>query len=182
MKKIAMMIPLAAASVFGTPVFEHAIYDATSLDGAWEMSYLPYSWETADMPKFAGARIENAVPGYWEDMVDAFRAAGIKDEFRINPLCGKRTFPIIGYAPEMALPNIRGTFLYRRTVELPPTLNPQPGRDGARPSLFGRDGVWPSQRVATGTFQLFNSGTFQLVLHAAPPLAYARASAASILS
>ena len=151
MKKIAMMIPLAAASVFGTPVFEHAIYDATSLDGALEMSYLPYSWETADMPKFAGARIENAVPGYWEDMVDAFRAAGIKDEFRINPLCGKRTFPIIGYAPEMALPNIRGTFLYRRMVELTSS--------GSGPAVLAFEGVRNQVHVwINGEFVAFRAG------------------------
>ena len=72
-------------------VFEHAIYDAVPLNGAWEMAYRPYAHESVECPRFAGVTVTDAVPGYWDDMLDAFRAAGMKDEFRINPLYGRQT-------------------------------------------------------------------------------------------
>ena len=98
--------------------FEHCIYDSVSLDGRWEMAYQPYAWEKLDMPSFKGVAIENAVPGYWEDMVSMFRAAGMKDDFRINPFYEVQKFPISGYASDTSLPNIYGCFFYRRTVDL----------------------------------------------------------------
>ena len=73
------------AAMCAAAPFEHCIYDSVSLDGSWEMAYQPYAWETLDMPSFKGAAIDNAIPGYWENMVSAFRAVGIKDDFRINP-------------------------------------------------------------------------------------------------
>ena len=69
----------------GEAAWEHALYDSVSLDGEWEMAYQPYAWETVDYPTFAGVKVANAVPGYWEDMEPAFRAAGMTDRFRVNP-------------------------------------------------------------------------------------------------
>ena len=74
-------IALLAAALFAccgqAAGLEHCIYDVVSLDGAWEMAYQPYAWETVDEPAKCGVRVENAVPGYWEDMTESFRAAGM---------------------------------------------------------------------------------------------------------
>ena len=119
MKNIVVVAAfLLTAPLSGAAGHEHVIFDATSLDGEWEMVYLPYSWESVAVPEFSGVRVEKAVPGYWEDMVPALRAAGMKDEFRINPFYERQAFPIAGYAQDTSLPNLRGTFLYRRTVTL----------------------------------------------------------------
>jgi len=84
----------ASSAVAGT--FEHAVYDSVSLDGEWEMAYSPYEYRTVAFPAFDGVRVPNAVPGYWEDMREAFRAAGMKDEFRLNPWYEKQKMPIFG--------------------------------------------------------------------------------------
>ena len=99
-----------AWALFGAPLHEHALYEPVPLDGTWEMAYQPYAWETVDCPSFTGVPVEKAVPGYWEDMVPSFRAAGMKDKFRINPLYEKQTFPITGWASDTTLPNIYGCF------------------------------------------------------------------------
>ena len=139
----------AVARAADAAVYEHALYDAVSLDGAWEMAYSPYSWETVDVPKFSGVMVENAVPGYWEDMKDAFRAAGMRDEFRINPLYSRQSFPISEYADDMTLPNIRGTFFYRRTVDL---------RE-AGPAVMAFEGVRNQVHAwVNGTFAGFRAG------------------------
>jgi hypothetical protein len=100
---------------------EMCIYDSFALDGAWEMSYRPNAWETEEYPKFDGVRVEKAVPGFWEDMIPAFRAAGIKDEFKINPVYARQKLPIYGRAKDTTLPNISGSFLYRRSLALEKT-------------------------------------------------------------
>ena len=106
------------STVFGAPVFEHEVYESVSLDGDWEMSYKPYAHETIDYPAFFGVKVKGAIPGYWEDMVEEFRAAGMKDEFRINPWYEKQTFPIRGQASDTTFPDIFGCFYYRRTIVL----------------------------------------------------------------
>ena len=58
--------------------------------------------------------IENAVPAYWEDMTKAFQKTSFFGKLRINPEYGIQKYPIIGNAPDMALPNIIGNFFYRR--------------------------------------------------------------------
>ena len=129
--------------------FEHCICDSVSLDGAWEMAYRPYEWESIEQPVFKGAIVDGAVPGYWEDMVPAFRAAGIKDEFRINPLYEVQKFPIFNYASDTTLPNIYGCFFYRRTVKL--------DRDGAAVLAF--EGVRNQVHVwINGRFVAFRAG------------------------
>ena len=88
------------------------------LCGAWEMAYRPYFLEVNDYPSFAGKRVRNAIPGYWEDMIGDFRAAGITDEFRINPEWSERSLPMRGWAADTQLPQPYGVFLYRRTVDV----------------------------------------------------------------
>ncbi len=61
--------------------------------------------------------IENAVPRYWEDMTEDFRVTSFFSKLRVNPEYGLQSYPIVGYAPDMALPNIMGTFFYRRSFE-----------------------------------------------------------------
>ena len=114
-----LLLACGAPLLSGAELFEHGIFDSISLDGEWEMAYRPYACETFDYPRFEGVKVPNAVPGYWEDMVADFRAAGMKDEFRINPWYTRQTYPIGGYADDTTLPQIYGSFLYRRQVELP---------------------------------------------------------------
>jgi len=109
---------MVAWTVFGAAVFEHCIYDAVSLNGEWEMAYSPYAHENVVVPEFKGVRIAGAIPGYWEDMVDEFRAAGMEGEFRVNPLFERQRLPIADRAGDVTLPNIYGCFYYRRIVEL----------------------------------------------------------------
>ena len=106
----------AMVAVAGT--FEHAIFESVPLDGEWEMAYSPYEYRTVTPPVFAGVKVANAVPGYWEDMREAFRAAGMTDEFRVNPWYEKQTFPIRGSASDTTLPDIYGCFFYRRSITL----------------------------------------------------------------
>ena len=149
MKKIAGALLVLQALLLRAALFEHCLYDAVTLDGAWEMAYQPYAWETVDYPSFKGVRIEDSVPGYWEDMVPSFRAAGMKDEFRINPLYGKQKFPITQWADDTTLPNIYGCFLYRRTVEL----------DRTGPAVLAFEGVRNQVHVwINGRFVAFRAG------------------------
>ena len=118
MKRICFALAvLSACSAFAA--FEHAVFGSVPLDGEWEMSYSPYEHRTVVCPEFSGVRIPQAIPGYWEDMVPAFRAAGMTDEFRINPWYEKQTFPIVGSASDTTLPDIYGCFYYRRTFGVP---------------------------------------------------------------
>ena len=86
MKRVIGVFLFCAAvwAAFGGAVFEHCVYDAVSLNGEWEMAYKPYAHENVVLPEFKGVRIADAIPGYWEDMVEAFRAAGMEGEFRLN--------------------------------------------------------------------------------------------------
>lgn len=97
---------------------QHCIYDAVPLDGAWEMSYRSNAWDSVACPKFRGVVVAKAVPGFWENMVPAFRAAGMKDAFRINPVYKPQKIPMTKSAKCTTLPNIYGCFIYRRTFTL----------------------------------------------------------------
>ena len=130
-------------------VYEHCIYDTVSLNGAWEMAYQPYAHEVVECPEFKGVEVAAAVPGYWEDMVPAFRAAGMKDEFRNNPLFERQRFPITGWASDTTLPNIYGCFFYRRTIEL----------DRAGAAVLAFEGVRNQVHVwINGRFVAFRAG------------------------
>lgn len=93
----------------------NAIYNIISLNGAWEMDYCRNSYNDKENPWKKGTVIENAVPGYWEDMTDAFAWTPFYRHLQINPAYGIQKYPITGEAPDMALPNIVGNFFYRRT-------------------------------------------------------------------
>lgn len=58
----------------------------------------------------------NAVPGYWEDMTEEFKTMLFFGRLTINPQYGIQAYPLLGTAPDMALPNIIGNFFYSRTV------------------------------------------------------------------
>ena len=103
--------PLVAA-------FEHCVFDAVSLDGRWEMWYCTNCSESVECPQFAGVEVAAAIPGYWEDMEDAFRDAGMVCDFAINPLYVRQSYPIAGRALDTTFPNIYGCFFYRRRVVL----------------------------------------------------------------
>ncbi len=106
------------------------IYTSFSLNGAWEMEYQEERYTDTESPfhrirkqeDAAGTEpeergnnlIEKAVPGYWEDMTEAFQLAPFYGKLRINPEYGIQRYPMAGCAPDMALPNIIGTFFYRR--------------------------------------------------------------------
>ncbi len=138
---------LAATGIAGP--FERVICESVPLDGEWEMAYLPYAWETRSLPAFRGVKVARAVPGYWEDMVPAFREAGMTDAFRIHPWHSDQRLPITGTAGDLTLPNIYGCFLYRRTVELP--------RGG--PAVLAFEGVRNQVHVwANGRFVAFRAG------------------------
>ncbi|MGN0834052.1 MAG: sugar-binding domain-containing protein [Kiritimatiellia bacterium] len=108
---------------------------AVFLDGAWEIAYSPYDRESREYPVFAGVTVEQAVPGYWEDMVGAFRAAGMKDEFRINPSYKVQRPPFRGYALDTTLPDLRGTFFYRRRLTLERVADAVLAFEGVRNNL-----------------------------------------------
>ena len=148
-KTISALMALAWAATAVAAAYEHCLYEAVSLDGTWEMAYQPYAYEVVDLPSFTGVKVANAVPGYWEDMVSAFRAAGMKDEFRINPLYEKQTYPINGWASDTTLPNIYGCFLYRRSVTL----------DRTGPAVLAFEGVRNQVHAwINGTFVAFRAG------------------------
>ncbi len=92
------------------------IYSAFSLNGPWEMAYQESPYATEDCPTVQGSPVEEAVPGYWEDMTDAFRKTPFFRHLRINPEYGIQSYPIADVCPDMALPTIMGTFFYRRTL------------------------------------------------------------------
>ena len=119
MKRAFLFFSVVVAWFSASAVFEHAVFESVPLDGEWEMAYSPYEHRTVVCPEFNGVRVSKAVPGYWEDMRDAFRAAGMTDEFRVNPWYEKQTFPIDGSASDTTLPDIYGCFYYRRTFEVP---------------------------------------------------------------
>lgn len=107
------------------------IYTSFSLNGAWEMGYQEEKYTEEKEPfqslqkeedaagtepeSICNDRIEKAVPGYWEDMTEAFQLTSFYGKLKINPEYGIQRYPIAGNVPDMALPNIVGTFFYRRT-------------------------------------------------------------------
>ena len=97
------------------------LYTAFSLNGAWEMDYRPGAFTEKRNPWVQGFPVEAAVPGYWEDMVPAFRAAPFFARLTVNPEYGLQRYPMAGSPPDMALPTLPGTFLYRKEFSLDPT-------------------------------------------------------------
>ena len=90
-------------------------WESLSLSGAWEMGYTPEEYTSQTVPSFEGTLIECAVPGYFEDMTDAFRAAPFFDSLVVNPEYEHHEYPMTGYPPDMVLPNYVGSFFYKRS-------------------------------------------------------------------
>ena len=69
------------------------IYSAYSLNGTWEMRYQEEAYAGAENPwkdnaqAYAGI-VEKAVPGYWEDMTEAFLYTPFYRYLRVNPEYG----------------------------------------------------------------------------------------------
>ncbi len=90
-------------------------YDAFSLNGTWEMNYTYEAYTGETNPWTEGYVIENAVPGYWEEMADAFYMAPFHSTLQVNRFFGLQHYPMVERAPDMALPNIEGNFFYKRS-------------------------------------------------------------------
>ena len=149
MKRLALLLAALLAAWNLLAAFEHVVYDAVSLNGDWEMAYIPYACESVKPPVFAGVIVSKAVPGYWEDMRESFLEAGMPDEFRVNPWYERQDFPISGRAGDITLPDIYGCFFYRRHVEL--------GRTG--PAVLHFEGVRNQVHVwINGQFVAFRAG------------------------
>lgn len=116
-------------------------YTAYSLNGDWEMNYQQEIYRSTENPwsknsnpgnsdEYSGTEkawdrddtMPNAIPGYWEDMTDRFALlTPYYLKLKINPEYGLQRYPIAGFAPDMALPNIVGNFFYRRSFFAPKT-------------------------------------------------------------
>ena len=90
-------------------------YTSFSLNGTWRMNYSTQKYTGEANPWEKGYLVENAVPGYWEDMTEKFMLTEFYRALRINPEYGIQQYPIAGTAPDMALPNVIGNFFYHRT-------------------------------------------------------------------
>ncbi|MBR7116346.1 MAG: hypothetical protein IKC87_01390 [Clostridia bacterium] len=89
------------------------------LSGDWTLDYLgkePFSGEAE--PEFEGFPIKGAIPAYWEDMLDEFRKSKLHTKLSYNPLYTLQRYPQAGYVPDMALPNVIGSFAYKRSFVL----------------------------------------------------------------
>ena len=116
-------------------------YTAYSLSGDWEMNYQQEIYRSKENPwsknanpgssdEYSGTEkawdrddtMPGAVPGYWEDMTDKFALlTPYYLKLKINPDYGLQRYPIAGFAPDMALPNIVGNFFYRRSFVIDET-------------------------------------------------------------
>lgn len=120
-------------------------YLSYSLNGSWEMDYTTEAYTDNRVPQFSGFPVENAVPGYWEDMTDAFLLAPFFRQLKINPEYGIQQYPIAGTVPDMALPHITGNFFYRRAFQY---------AGGYCPCVFHFEGVQNTLRLWLNGFYL----------------------------
>lgn len=101
-----------------------------SLNGTWFVDYnsnKPYESEkepfffisdTNNVEQDVDCVTECQVPGYWEDMLDAFRSTPLHTKLTWNPMYTLQRYPQTGYCPDMALPNPVGCFVYQRRFDL----------------------------------------------------------------
>ncbi len=110
MKRLSFFLAAAAVCVeCGAAAHSSCFYDAVDLSGAWEMAYRKKPVAGEALPEFAGEVVERAVPAYWEDLPQFAKfALPFKPE----------TFPMRKRTHTLIPGQIRGTFLYRRTVDL----------------------------------------------------------------
>lgn len=90
------------------------LYSVINLCGNWEMDYLSDEYHETENVWKGGTLVESSVPGYWEDMVSKFQKTPFFRHLEVNPEYGLQQYPIYDTAPDMALPNIVGNFLYQR--------------------------------------------------------------------
>ena len=91
-------------------------YKYFSLNGTWRMDYCEEKYLGIENPfTMEGSIVKNAVPGYWEDMIDKFACTKIYRKLRMNPRYGIQRYPMTEFPPTMALPNVIGNFFYQRT-------------------------------------------------------------------
>lgn len=108
-------------------------YTAYSLNGAWEMAYCrekyigttpPWDRNVGTIcPRESALCVEQAVPGYWEDMLPTLRTLPSSEELYVNPNFGTQSYPIKEMAPDTALENVQGTVFYRKEFFHTPATN-----------------------------------------------------------
>ena len=96
------------------------LYNAFSLDGDYVMDYTEEDYTSESVPEFTknASPVKGAIPGYFEDMTDKLQKTNFYGKLRVNPEYGAQHYPIAGVAPDMALPNVYGTFFYSRKLNL----------------------------------------------------------------
>ena len=93
------------------------IHQSISLNGTWNMAYAEGVYCSEQLPPQEGFPINQAVPGYWENMTERFQNVPFFGLLKLNPEYGLQRYPMAGTAPDMALPTIVGTFFYSRTFQ-----------------------------------------------------------------
>ena len=96
------------------------LYNAFSLDGDYVMDYTEEDYTSESVPEMtkSASAVKGAIPGYFEDMTAKFQRTNFYGKIRVNPEYGAQHYPITGVAPDMALPNVYGTFFYFRKFNL----------------------------------------------------------------
>ncbi|MBQ3219335.1 MAG: hypothetical protein IJB32_01940, partial [Clostridia bacterium] len=92
-----------------------------SLNGDYIMKYLgvkPYVSKREPNLDEDAFLIKDAVPSYWEDMMDKFKSNSIHTFLKYNPSYTLQSYPQAGYVPDMCLPNILGSFAYKKTINI----------------------------------------------------------------
>ncbi len=96
-----------------------------SLNGDYIMKYLgekPYVSKIEPNLDEDAFLIKDAVPSYWEDMMDKFKVNSIHTVLKYNPSYTLQSYPQAGYVPDMCLPNILGSFAYKKTIKINKSL------------------------------------------------------------
>ncbi len=95
-------------------------FNKVSLNGTWTMQYIGINaFEGNTEPTVKdGFAVENAIPAYWEDMMDEFRSTPMHTSLNYNPSYTLQRYPQAGYVPDMCLPNVIGSFAYNRSFIL----------------------------------------------------------------
>ena len=121
------------------------LYNAFSLDGDYVMDYTEEDYTSDAVPAFPKSRsvVRGAIPGYFEDMTEKFQKTHFYGKLRVNPEYGAQHYPIAGVAPDMALPNVFGTFFYFRNFDLETTSD---GVTIAFPQVHIATAVWLNGR------------------------------------
>lgn len=88
------------------------------LCGKWEMLYSKNApSKDMSLPEFnLGFAPQNAIPGYFEDMIETFKDAPFYNDLVYNPEFKEIVYPISERVPDMTLKTVVGTFFYKREV------------------------------------------------------------------